>query len=134
MNTTSLRSLAELTRYRGRYGQWSWALHRISGLGVLLFLVLHILDTSTVYFAPSAYDFFVALYKHPLFGIGEIIIGACLIFHALNGLRIVIMDFWPHLWEKQPQAQRLVWVLFAVLFVPTAGIMLFRIIRYALTQ
>jgi len=32
--------------YRGREGQWSFLLHRITGLGTGLFLTIHILDTS----------------------------------------------------------------------------------------
>ena len=43
-----------------------------------------------------------------------------------------MLDFWPRLWEKHAAAQRLVWVLFAVLFVPMAGIMLYRIISHNL--
>ena len=116
--------------YRGGGGQWAWVFHRVSGLGVLLFLMLHILDTSSVHFAPGAYNFFVRLYKNPLFGVAEIGLGAALIYHALNGLRLVVLDFWPRLWERQEQAQRLVWVLFTVIFVPTAGIMLLRIINH----
>ncbi|MBM2843086.1 MAG: sdhC, partial [Anaerolineales bacterium] len=34
--------------YRGREGQWAYLLHRVTGLGTLLFLTIHILDTSTV--------------------------------------------------------------------------------------
>jgi succinate dehydrogenase / fumarate reductase, cytochrome b subunit len=125
-------TVVNVRRYRGGAGQWAWVFHRLSGLGVLLFLLLHILDTSTVHFAPSAYNFFVRLYQNPIFGIMEIGLGAALIYHALNGMKLVVLDFWPRLWEKHAAAQRLVWVLFAVLFVPMAGIMLYRIISHNL--
>ena len=49
-------NLTGLTRYKGREGQISFLLHRLSGLGTLLFLAVHILDTSTVYFFPSLYE------------------------------------------------------------------------------
>jgi succinate dehydrogenase / fumarate reductase, cytochrome b subunit len=130
MISQGLRSVVEVTRYRGRFGQLEWALHRLSGLGVLLFLLLHVLDTSTVYFAPAAYGFFVTLYKNPLFGLGEIALGAAVIYHALNGLRVTIMDFWPRLWDKQPQARIIVWGAFAILFVPTAAVMFAHIIQH----
>ena len=130
MVSNGLRSVVEVARYRGRFGQLEWAFHRISGLGVLLFLLLHILDTATVFFAPSAYVFFVALYKNPFFGLGEIALAAAVIYHAMNGLRVTIMDLWPQLWDKQPQARWVVWIAFAILFVPTAGIMFARIIAH----
>ncbi len=130
MISQGLRSVVEVARYRGRFGELDWVLHRLSGLGVLAFLLLHIIDTSTVYFAPSAYTFFVTLYKNPFFGIAEIILGAAVIYHALNGLRVVIMDFWPGLWDKQPLARRWVWAGFVILWVPTAAIMGTHIVQH----
>jgi succinate dehydrogenase / fumarate reductase, cytochrome b subunit len=130
MISHGLRSVVEITRYRGRFGQYEWLFHRISGLGVVLFLLLHIVDTSTVYFAPSAYIFFVALYKNPVFGLLEIALAAAVIYHAINGLRVIIMDFWPHLWEKQPEARLVSWAGFVVLWVPTAVVMFAHIVEH----
>jgi succinate dehydrogenase / fumarate reductase, cytochrome b subunit len=130
MVSDGLRRVTEVARYRGRFGQLEWAFHRISGLGVVLFLLLHILDTATVYFAPQAYTFFVALYKNPFFGLAEILLAAAVIYHAMNGLRVTIMDFWPRLWDRQPQARWLVWIAFVTLWVPTAGIMFAHIIEH----
>lgn len=132
MNGSGLRSIEHIRRYRGGLGQWAWVLHRLSGLGVLLFLMLHIIDTSTVFFAPSAYNFFVRLYKNPIFGIMEIGLGAALIYHAVNGLKVVVLDFWPRLWQWHDRAQLAVWVTFTVLFVPMAALMLIRIINHNL--
>jgi succinate dehydrogenase / fumarate reductase cytochrome b subunit len=132
MVSEGLRSVVEVARYRGRFGQLEWVFHRLSGLGVVLFLCLHILDTSTVYFAPSAYTFFIALYKNPVFGMAEILLAAAVIYHAMNGLRIVIMDFFPQLWSKQPQARWLVWLAFVILWVPTAAIMFRNIVVHLL--
>jgi succinate dehydrogenase / fumarate reductase, cytochrome b subunit len=129
-----LRSVVELVRYRGRLGQLEWAFHRISGLAVVLFLLVHIADTSTVHFAPSAYAFFVALYKNPFFGLGEIALAAAVIYHAMNGLRVIIMDFWPHLYARQALARWIVWAAFVILWVPTAGVMLVRIAEHALLR
>ena len=98
---------------------------------MLLFLLLHILDTSTVYFAPAAYNFFVRLYKNPLFGLAEIGLAAALVFHSLNGLKLIVLDYRPSLWEKHQQAQVIVWVLFVVIFAPIGGIMLARIINHS---
>lgn len=119
-------------KYKGRTGQWAWIFHRIAGLGVAFFLTLHIIDTSTVYFAPKAYEWFAALYKTPLFGLAEIGLLACVIYHALNGLRVIAVDFWPRLTVYQRQMSYGVGILFFVIFLPAGGIMLVRVIRYAL--
>lgn len=118
--TALVTTLSGVLRYRGREGQWSWALHRISGLGTLLFLSIHILDTATVYFAPQLYSHAIALYRHWLFGIGEIILVACVIYHGLNGLRVAVFDWKPEWMVYQKQASYTVFAAFLVLFIPAA--------------
>lgn len=105
--------------YRGRIGQWAWILHRITGLGVLLFVFLHILDTSLIGWGPHAYNEAIALYRMTGFRIGEIILVGAVLYHALNGIRIIIMDFWPQTTVIQKQLLYGVVVAFVVLYVPT---------------
>lgn len=89
--------------YRGRQGQLSFILHRLTGLGTLLFLTIHVLDTATVYFIPSLYDHAIALYQSTIFMIGEIGLVFSVLYHGVNGLRIALFDLYPHLWREQPQ-------------------------------
>jgi succinate dehydrogenase / fumarate reductase cytochrome b subunit len=117
---TLVTTLTEGLRYRGREGQWSWVLHRVSGLGTLLFLTIHILDTATVYFVPQLYSHAIDLYRHWLFGIGEIILVACVIYHGLNGLRMTLFDWKPEWMIYQRQAAYWVYALFFLLFIPAA--------------
>jgi succinate dehydrogenase / fumarate reductase cytochrome b subunit len=74
--------------------QVAWVIQRAAGVGLLLFLILHIGDTSLVVLDPSAYNSVVDLYKQPVFDVVEIVLIGPLIFHAFNGLRIVVQDFW----------------------------------------
>jgi succinate dehydrogenase / fumarate reductase cytochrome b subunit len=76
-------------------GQWSWVAHRITGVGILLFLFAHIVDTALVGWGPDAYNRVVAVYHHPIVQIMELGLVAAVIYHALNGLRVMIVDFWP---------------------------------------
>jgi succinate dehydrogenase cytochrome b subunit len=117
-------TVKETLRYRGAIGQWSWVLHRLTGLGVVFFLFLHVIDTSFAVFNPAGYEEAIAAYQSPLFTIGEFFLIACVVYHALNGLRIVLMDFKPDLWKYQEQAAW--WVLggTVVLLVPTFTIMI----------
>ena len=87
--------------YRGREGQLAFMLHRVTGLGTVLFLVIHILDTAMVYFYPDLYLEAIKLYRTTLFGFGELGLVFCVFYHGLNGLRIAYLDL------ARPQAWHL---------------------------
>lgn len=82
------------TLYRGREGMWSWVLHRITGVAIYFFLLVHILDTALVRVSPEAYNAVIGAYKTPIMGLGELALVGAIGFHALNGLRIILVDFW----------------------------------------
>jgi succinate dehydrogenase, cytochrome b556 subunit len=106
------------TLYRGREGMWSWVLHRITGVAIFFFLLVHILDTSLVRVSPEAYDVVISAYKTPIMGIGEIGLVAAIGLHALNGLRIIAIDFL----AIGPRIQRLMfWIAIAIWVVLLAG-------------
>ncbi len=81
--------------YRVSWSQLAWFGHRASGLGVLLFLFLHIVETSTVLLGPEVYDFTQTFYRNLPAKLGEVLLMAALVYHSLNGLRVIVMDFWP---------------------------------------
>src|ERR671938_1043138 len=81
--------------YKGREGQWSWIAHRVTGVAIILFLFAHVVDTALVGWGPNAYNRVVRVYQNPAVGLLELGLVAAVIYHALNGLRIMIIDFWP---------------------------------------
>jgi succinate dehydrogenase / fumarate reductase, cytochrome b subunit len=113
-----------MIRYRAREGYWAWLLHRVSGVAILLFLFLHILDTALVGFGPEAYESFVFVYRHPAFRVMEVALAAAVLYHGINGLRIIVMDFVDEASRAQRQLWYVAWAVFLVLFVPTAFLML----------
>lgn len=123
-------TLTETLRYRGAIGQWSWVLHRITGLGVLFFFILHIIDTSWSVFYPDLYEKAIAIYQTPLFTLGEFGLVACVVYHAFNGLRIGILDYNPRWWRFQQRAAIWVLVASAVLLIPVFLLMLGHVIKY----
>ena len=82
------------TLYRGQYGMWSWVAHRITGVAIFFFLLVHVLDTALVRVSPEAYNAVIATYKNPVMGLGETGLVAAIVYHAFNGLRIILIDFW----------------------------------------
>ena len=112
------------TLYRGREGMWSWVLHRITGVLTFFFLFAHVLDTALVRVSPESYDSVIDTYKNPLVNLMEVGLVGAVLYHALNGLRIIAVDFW----EKGPRYQRqMLWSIVGVwvaLMVPSAYFML----------
>ena len=78
--------------YRLSWSQLAWFGHRASGLGVLFYLFMHIVETSTVLFGPDVYNAAVGIFKNLPARLGEVVLMAALVYHALNGLRVIAMD------------------------------------------
>lgn len=114
-----------LLRYRGSEGMLAWAFHRISGAAIWLFILLHVLDIWLVGANPELYDEVLAIYASPIGRVGETLLGAALLYHALNGLRIVIMDFWPAMTRYHRQMWYVSWILFAAIGLPIAAQIMF---------
>ena len=120
-------TLTGYTRYQGRQGHISFLLHRITGLGTLLFLTVHILDTATIAFNPALYTEVINIYRSTAFGILEIALVFCVMYHGANGLRIAFFDlFAPKSWSKPTERASLIWTLAAtaVFFLPAAFLMI----------
>ena len=110
--------------YRSGVGQWSWALHRLTGVGVLLFLFAHILDTALIILGPNLYNKIIGIYRLPLFGLAEIGLFAAVLYHSLNGVRICVIDFWPATTRYHKQMWAGVLLFFFAVFLPVGWIML----------
>lgn len=85
------------TIYKGHEGQWSWLLHRVTGVAVILFLFVHVLDTALVGWGPEAYNRVTAAYHNPLVRLLELGLVAAVLYHSLNGLKITLIDLFPKL-------------------------------------
>jgi succinate dehydrogenase / fumarate reductase cytochrome b subunit len=125
----SWSNFVEGLRYGGGVGQWSWLAHRLTGLGVLLFLIIHVIDTFFVVAYPGLYDETVSLYGGvfldsyywPLrwgFRVGELLLIASVVFHAANGVRIILFDFWPRAARYQREIFWGVMVAFWAIMIP----------------
>lgn len=81
--------------YRGRAGQWAFVAHRVSGFLVFAFLLLHIVDVSLINSSPRLYHEVHQLYGNVVLRLFEVGLLFALLYHALNGVRIVMIDFFP---------------------------------------
>jgi succinate dehydrogenase / fumarate reductase, cytochrome b subunit len=99
---------------------WSWLLHRITGLGVLLFLLVHIVDISLLGFGPTVYNESIALFGTPVVRVISLALIGALLYHAFNGVRIILIDFWPKGAKYQGRMFATVLVLTIICFLPMA--------------
>ncbi len=106
--------------YRGGTGQWTWLLHRISGVAVVYFLSLHIFETLQLARGAEAYNEATAVYHQPWFRPFEFALVMAVVYHAFNGVRVMLFDFFPHLTRYRKQIFWIGVALFVVL-MPIIG-------------
>ena len=117
------------TLYRGGEGMWTWVLHRITGVAVFFFLLVHVLDTALVRVSPDAYDIVIATYKTPIVNLMEVGLVGAVLYHALNGLRVILIDFWDKGVKYQRQMLWGVLGVWLVLMIPGTYYMLLHTIE-----
>ena len=103
--------------YRGQSGQWSWLLHRVTGLAILLFLLVHIVDITLIGFGPTVYNDAISVFSTPIIRLVSVALIAALVYHSFNGIRIILVDFWPSGYKYQ---QTMFYIVLGVSFVATA--------------
>ncbi|UBV41694.1 succinate dehydrogenase, cytochrome b556 subunit [Deinococcus taeanensis] len=79
--------------YRGREGQWAFLLHRLSGLAILAYLLLHVFSIGSFIFGERFYMTIHERYDLWPFRVGLLFVVAGVVYHSFNGLRIIVMDF-----------------------------------------
>ena len=82
--------------FGGRYGadRYIYALHRVTGLGMLFYFLLHIFVTGRRAGADGREQWTAAMefFKNPIFEIGEFLVFIAFIFHAVNGIRLIFVE------------------------------------------
>jgi len=102
------------TLYRGHEGMWSWVGHRVTGVAIFLYLLVHVLDTAMVRVDANAYNAIISTYQTPWMAFGEVGLVAAILFHAFNGVRLILVDFWKQGTKYQRQmlwGVLIVWVI-----------------------
>lgn len=133
MDQRFLSTLSGYATYKGGKGFWAFLLHRITGLGTLLFLTAHITTTATVYFYSPWYSRLMEMFRWPPVMFAEMILVFCVIYHGANGLRYAYIDlFRPHLLEARQSNKAVVTTLIiaVLLWLPTAVVMGYNLLKY----
>ena len=104
-------SLRAFLRYtEGKGPMLTWILHRIGGVGMAIFITVHILSS---FVAGKTGVYVNSLYESWIF---QVFIFFCVLFHAINGLRITILDLWPRLLVYEREAMWVEWAVFLPIY------------------
>ncbi len=108
----------------------AWLLHRISGIGIVFFVSMHILAAFFLYSVESTSatgaisDALTAFYEAlPM----QVFMLFAVLYHAMNGLRIVVLDMFPALWKYNREAMWVQWAVFLPMFLLPAALMIMRV-------
>lgn len=116
--------------YKGDPGMWAFVLHRITGATIFFFLFVHVLDTAVVRVSPQVYNDVVATYKTPIVGLMELGLVAAVLFHGLNGIRVILIDFW---WQGARYQRLMLWtvgVVWLLVMVPAGVVTAIHMMEY----
>ena len=109
--------------YKGHEGQYSWLMHRITGVAIILFLFSHVIDTAVIGWGPEAYNRVVSVYENPLVRLLEYGLVAAVLYHAINGMKILLIDFFPSLAKNIRDLGFASFVIFLASMIPVTIIM-----------
>lgn len=98
--------------YKVRTGMFAWILHRLTGVGLVVYLMIHVWGLRALS-DPESFNALITKYHSPIFKLGEFLLLVAVVYHAMNGLRIVLIDFLG--WA--PRQKKLFWTLGAVALV-----------------
>jgi len=104
--------------YRGQSGQWSWLFHRVTGLAILLFLLVHIVDITLIGFGPTIYNDAIGIFSLGPIRFVSVGLVCAVLYHAFNGIRIILIDFWATGYKYQSQ---MFFVVMALTIIGTLG-------------
>ena len=116
--------LAAGVKYKGGGPMLAWALHRISGLGIITFVTLHVLASFLTQQLGSDIGITINIIYESIYF--QLFIAFCAIFHGVNGFRIILLDIWPRLIRYQKESTWLEWFVILPLYLLTAFIMIRR--------
>jgi len=111
-------------KYKGGGPMLAWVLHRISGLGIIIFVTLHVLASFITQQLGSALGISINIIYESIYF--QLFIVFCAIFHGVNGFRIILLDIWPRLIRYQKESTWLEWFVILPLYILTAYIMIRR--------
>jgi succinate dehydrogenase / fumarate reductase cytochrome b subunit len=119
-----MRPAPTFKSYQTNHDLWLRRLHRITGVGVFIFLVLHISHIWLLGFGPGPFNRLTLFYQHPVARLLQIFLFFSVLFHAVNGVRMTALDVWPGLLRYRRALTWVAAVIFLIVFIPSSLLVL----------
>jgi succinate dehydrogenase / fumarate reductase cytochrome b subunit len=110
-------------RYVKHYGTWGYILHRLAGLALTAYILIHIYLVSGLH-NRAAWQNEMEIFRHPFLMFLEWCLFSVVVFHSLNGVRIFIIDYFNGAYY-QKQLLTAVFLVSILLFLGMGAIMFF---------
>ena len=88
-----LRGVAEEVRLNLNAGAIAWILHRLTGLVLVAYLLLHLWGLGAAINGKEAFDARMRTFGGGVFDLLEAAVVMIVAFHMFNGLRVIVVDF-----------------------------------------
>ena len=79
--------------YKRDAGMWAFSLNRITGIGLTIYLYLHLFVLRKIAQGPEEFNQFIQLAQSPWYVAGELLVIIAVLLHGLNGIRIALTSF-----------------------------------------
>ena len=75
-------------------GQYAFSMHRVTGVVLTIYLLLHItLHSTALLFGPDVYDRVISTLENPFARLLELLTILAVVIHMTNGVRLLLIDF-----------------------------------------
>jgi succinate dehydrogenase / fumarate reductase cytochrome b subunit len=122
-----IKGTANEVRLNPNVGTWSWLLHRISGLLLLVYLFMHLWVLGSANSGAAAFDLRLKTVQSPLFHFLEIGLILVIFYHMVNGIAVTVMDF-ADISSKHKAVVTAMVTVFAILAIVTLVVLLPRVL------
>ena len=116
---SAIKFLVRPCARQGREERLVWLLHRLTGIGLFIFLGIHILHIWWAGFGPEPFNTLTRYLNHPAARLFHPLLFFSVLFHAVNGLRIIIVDLLPPSGQLERYSIQVATVVFLLVFVPS---------------
>jgi succinate dehydrogenase / fumarate reductase cytochrome b subunit len=113
-----LNALNNILRYKWQTGMVAWMLHRVTGVGMVIYLTIHVIGLRALY-DPAKFDAVINSYRNPVIKFSEFMLLAVVTYHSINGFRIVMVDFLG--WSPKQKRMFYATVVLSVLIMGLGG-------------
>lgn len=88
-----MKAYSPKVRYRLHPGYIAWLFQRISGLALVLYLIMHIYVIHNIARGREAFEQVMSVVQSPLFHLAEAALLAAVVYHGVNGARVILLDY-----------------------------------------